>query len=88
MRVNKPDLKILVVDCLTGNDAVEQARRFDEAVGIDGIIMTKADVYDKGGAVLSTTYTVKKPILYIGMGQEYDKLKKFVPEEIVDNLLK
>jgi len=88
IRVNKPDLKILVVDCLTGNDAVEQAKKFDEAVGVDGIIMTKADVYDKGGAVLSATFAIKKPILYIGIGQGYGSLKKFVPEEVVDSLLK
>jgi fused signal recognition particle receptor len=87
IRVNKPDLKILVIDSLTGNDAVEQARTFNEAVGVDGVIMTKADVYEKGGAVLSTAWTIKKPILYIGVGQGYDDLKEFVPEEIVDSLL-
>ncbi|MEM5814299.1 MAG: signal recognition particle-docking protein FtsY [Candidatus Aenigmatarchaeota archaeon] len=88
IRVNRPDLKLLVIDCLTGNDAVEQAKTFNEAVGVDGVIMTKADVYDKGGAVLSTAWAIKKPILYIGVGQDYKDLKRFVPEEVADSLLK
>ncbi len=87
VRVNKPDLKILVVDSLTGNDAVEQAKLFNDAIGIDGIIMTKADVYEKGGALLSAVWTIKKPILYVGIGQDYEDLKEFKPEEIVKNLL-
>ena len=87
IRVNKPDLKILVIDCLTGNDAVEQAKTFDAAVGVDGIIMTKADVYDKGGAVLSTAWAIKKPILYIGVGQDYKDLKKFDVDDVVKGLL-
>ncbi len=86
IRVNKPDLKILVLDSLTGNDAVEQARLFNEAVGVDGMIFTKADVYDKGGALLSAAYTLKKPILFIGVGQDYKDLKVFSVEEIVKNL--
>jgi fused signal recognition particle receptor len=87
IRVNKPDLKVLVIDSLTGNDAVEQARTFNEAVGIDGVIMTKADVYEKGGAVLSTAWTIKKPILYIGVGQGYDDLQPFDAKKIADGLL-
>jgi len=87
IRVNKPDLKLLVIDCLTGNDAVEQAKTFDEAVGIDGVIMTKADVYDKGGAVLSTAWAIKKPVLFIGVGQDYKDLKKFDVDEVVKGLL-
>jgi fused signal recognition particle receptor len=87
IRVNKPDLKLLVVDCLTGNDAVEQAKTFNEAVGVDGIVMTKADVYDKGGAVLSAAWAIKKPILYIGVGQDYKDLKRFDVDEVVKGLL-
>ncbi len=88
VRVNNPDLKILVLDSMTGNDIYEQSRLFNDAVGVDAIVLTKADVYDKGGAALSATYTIKKPIIYLGVGQEYDDLKEFKPEEIVDNLLK
>lgn len=86
-RVNKPDLKILVLDALTGNDIYEQARLFDQAVGVDAIILTKTDVYEKGGAALSAAYTIKKPILFLGSGQGYGDLKEFNPEDIVKNLL-
>ncbi|MDI6721797.1 MAG: signal recognition particle-docking protein FtsY, partial [Candidatus Aenigmarchaeota archaeon] len=86
-RVNKPDLKILVLDSLTGNDIYDQVKLFNDAVGIDGIILSKADVYDKGGAALSAAHTSKKPILFLGTGQEYDDLKEFNPNEIVENLL-
>src|SRR3989338_7515140 len=86
-RVNNPDLKILVLDSVTGNDIYDQCNLFNEAVGVDAIILTKADVYEKGGAALSAAYTLKKPILYIGTGQNYDDLKEFKPEEIVKNLL-
>lgn len=88
VRVNSPDLKILVLDSITGNDIFDQCRLFNDAVGIDAIILTKADVYDKGGSALSAAHTLKKPIIYLGVGQEYDDLKEFSPEEIVDNLLK
>lgn len=86
VRVNKPNFKILVLDSLTGNDIYEQAKLFDEAVGVDGIILTKADVYEKG-ASLSAAYTIKKPILFFGIGQDYDDLKDFNPEEIVSKLI-
>jgi len=87
IRVNKPDFKIFVVDSLTGNDAVEQAKKFDEAVNIDGIILTKFDVNDRGGAALSVGYITKKPILYIGVGQDYHDIMKFDPEFIVNEIL-
>ncbi len=87
VRVNQPDLKILVLDSVTGNDIYDQCRLFNDAVGVDAIILTKADVYERGGAALSAAYTLKKPILYIGVGQEYEDLKEFKPEEIVKNLI-
>lgn len=87
IKVNKPDMKILIVDSLTGNDAVEQARSFEETVGVDGIILTKMDVNEKGGAALSVAHTIKKPILYIGTGQEYKDLEKFNPRKIIQSLL-
>ena len=86
-RVNQPDMKILVLDSVTGNDIYDQCRLFNDAVGVDAIILTKADVYERGGSALSAAYTLKKPILYIGVGQEYTDLKEFKPEEIVKNLL-
>ncbi|MCX6815854.1 MAG: signal recognition particle-docking protein FtsY [Candidatus Aenigmarchaeota archaeon] len=87
VRVNTPDLKILILDAVTGNDIYDQSKLFNDAVGVDAIILTKTDVYEKGGAALSAAYTIKKPILYLGVGQEYDDLKESKPDEIVKNLL-
>jgi fused signal recognition particle receptor len=87
IRVNKPDLKVLVLDSLTGNDAVEQARRFDEAVGVDAVVLTKVDVNEKGGSILSVCYAIKKPILFLGVGQRYEDIRTFDPREFVKNLL-
>ena len=87
VRVAKPDLKILVVDALTGNDAVEQARSFHEAVGVDGVIVTKTDADVKGGTILSVTHAIRKPVLYIGTGQNYEDLEKFDPEKYVREIL-
>jgi len=87
VRVNKPDLKILVLDALTGNDIYDQCKTFDDAVGIDAMILTKADVYEKGGAALSASHTVNKPILYFGVGQKYEDLEKFDANKIVEKLL-
>ena len=86
-RVAEPDYKILVLDALTGNDAVEQAKFFDEAVGVDGVILTKVDADAKGGAVLSVAATIKKPILYLGVGQGYEDLIKYDPNWFVEKLL-
>ncbi len=86
-RVNRPDWKVLVIDSLTGNDAVDQARKFEEAVGIDGVVLTKMDVNEKGGAALSTSYSINKPILYIGVGQEYTDLERFNSDVIAERLL-
>jgi len=77
IRVSKPDLKIFVGESITGNDCIEQAKTFDEAVGIDGIILAKADVDEKGGAAVSVSFVTKKPILYLGVGQKYDDLQEF-----------
>lgn len=86
IRVAKPDLKIFVGESITGNDCVEQAVKFNDAVDIDGIILSKADVDDKGGAAISVSYITKKPILYLGMGQEYDDLELFKKEKIIENI--
>jgi len=87
IKVNKPDLKILVVDALTGNDVYDQCKTFNDSVGVDALIITKADVYEKGGATLSSSYTIKRPILYLGVGQNYDDLEKFDSNKIVEKLL-
>ncbi len=85
-KVCKPDTKIFVGESITGNDAIEQARSFDWAIGIDGIILTKADIDDKGGTALSVGYVTKKPILYLGTGQEYDKIIIFNKDKFIKDL--
>ena len=85
-RVAKPDLKIFVGESIVGNDAVEQARSFNETVGIDAIILTKADVDEKGGACISVGYVIKKPIIFLGVGQSLSALKSFNPKQIVKSL--
>jgi len=67
----QPDLCVFVGDSLAGNDAVEQARKFDEIVDVGGVILTKVDVDAKGGAALSVAYTINKPLLFVGVGQNY-----------------
>ncbi len=86
-RVNKPDLRVLVVDSLTGNDAVEQAKTFQKAAGVDAIVLTKIDVNKKGGAILSVCYAIKKPILFLGTGQEYGSIEMFEPRKFARELL-
>jgi len=86
-RVNRPDLKIFVGDALTGNDAVDQARRFNKEIGIDGIILTKMDADVKGGSALSITNETKKPILFIGIGQKLEDLKEFDSEWFLSKIL-
>ncbi len=86
VRVAKPDLKLFVGESITGNDCVEQARQFNEAVGIDGIILSKADVDEKGGAAISASYVTKKPILYLGTGQNYSDLTPFSSTMVVNSL--
>jgi len=71
-RVAQPDMIIFVGDSLTGNDAIEQAKKFNEVVGIDGVILTKVDADAKGGAALSIAHTIHKPLFFIGVGQGYD----------------
>jgi fused signal recognition particle receptor len=86
IRVAKPDLKIFIGESITGNDCVEQAKQFNEAIGIDGIILSKADVDEKGGAAISVSYVTKKPIMYIGTGQRYEDLEEFDSEKIIKSL--
>jgi fused signal recognition particle receptor len=86
VRVNKPDLKVLVIDSLTGNDAINQAKFFNE-IGVDAVIFTKLDVNEKGGAILSVSYLLKKPILFVCDGQKYEDIKYFDKEEFLNNLL-
>ncbi|XES76026.1 MAG: signal recognition particle-docking protein FtsY [Candidatus Bathyarchaeia archaeon] len=87
-RVVQPDFTILTVDSLAGNDAVQQAEEFNKCVGIDATILTKVDADVKGGAALSVTYVTQKPILFIGVGQEYKDLELFNPDKFVNMILR
>ena len=86
VRVTKPDLTVLVVDALTGNDALEQGKVFGEAVKIDGIILAKLDADVKGGSSISLSYILGRPVLLVGTGQGYDDLEAFQAKEIVRNM--
>jgi fused signal recognition particle receptor len=86
-RVAKPNLTILVVDALTGNDAVEQGRSFSEAVRIDGVILTKLDADAKGGSAISMASIIGKPILFATVGQNYEDLISFEPEAMVEKIV-
>ena len=76
-RVAKPHLTIFVGDALAGNDAIEQARKFNDEVGVDAVILTKIDADAKGGAAISIAYEIDKPIIFLGTGQNYEDLMKF-----------
>jgi fused signal recognition particle receptor len=86
VRIAKPDLKIFVAESITGNDAIEQAKAFDDAIGIDAIILTKADVDERGGACLSVSHVTGKPILFLGMGQDFKDLEVFDKKKIVEKI--
>jgi fused signal recognition particle receptor len=86
IRVVNPDLKIYVGEMISGNDCIEQIKEFDKAISIDGAVLSKADIDEKGGTAISVSYVTGKPILYIGVGQELDDLEKFSKEKILKSL--
>ena len=85
-KVTKPDLKIFVGESITGNDIIEQVKSFDWAIGIDGMILAKADIDEKGGTALSVGYVTKKPILFLGTGQEYNAIEVFDKKKFIEKL--
>ncbi|BFH74387.1 hypothetical protein SJAV_23310 [Sulfurisphaera javensis] len=86
VKIAKPDLRILVLDSLAGNDALEQAKYFEENVGYDAVILTKVDADAKGGIILSLAYELNKPVAYLGIGQDYDSLIPFDAEWFIKRL--
>lgn len=78
---------LLVVDAMTGQDAVNVAKEFDEKVGIDGVILSKMDGDSRGGAALSVKAVTGKPILYIGMGEKLSDLEQFYPDRMANRIL-
>lgn len=81
------DSTVLVVDAMTGQDAVNVAKTFTEKVGIDGVILTKLDGDTRGGAALSIKAVTGKPILYVGMGEKLSDLEQFYPERMASRIL-
>jgi len=86
-RVVQPDLTIMILDSLIGNDATEQAMTFNEQVGFDAAVLTKIDADAKGGSSLSVSYLTGKPVIYVGVGQEYKDLQPFDVEWFAERLL-
>ncbi len=86
VEVAEPDLRILVLDSLTGQDAYRQALEFNEKVGVDGVIFTKVDGDAKGGSILTVAYALRKPILYLGVGQGLDDLVPFDKNIVIKNI--
>jgi fused signal recognition particle receptor len=86
-RVVQPDLTIMILDSLIGNDATEQAMTFNDRVGFDAAVLTKVDADAKGGSSLSVSYLTGKPVIYVGVGQGYEDLQPFDAEWFSERLL-
>ncbi|QSZ66736.1 signal recognition particle-docking protein FtsY [Methanofollis aquaemaris] len=86
-RVMKPDLVVYVDEAVAGNDAVVRAKDFNDLVGTDAVMLTKADMDSRGGAAISIAQTIGKPILFLGTGQAYSDIVPFRPEAVVGELL-
>ncbi len=87
VKVTKPDMKLYVGEALAGNAAVEEAKKFEQLVGLDGIIMSKTDADVKGGSILSISYITKKPIIFLGTGQDPKDLQHFTKEWFINKIL-
>ena len=86
VQVVKPDLRIFIGDSLAGNDAIYQAKEFFAYTKFDGAILTKTDADAKGGAIISISYLTSKPIIYLGVGQNYDDIIPFDVDTFVESL--
>ncbi|MDD1716596.1 MAG: signal recognition particle-docking protein FtsY [Methanolinea sp.] len=86
-RVMNPDLIVYVDEAVAGNDAVVRAFEFEKTVGADAVILTKADMDQRGGAAISIAHTIGKPVMFLGVGQGYDDIVPFMPVTVVDELL-
>ncbi|MFH1237934.1 MAG: signal recognition particle-docking protein FtsY [archaeon] len=86
VRVTKPDMKIFLGESITGNDATEQAKAFNETIGLTGIILSKSDIDEKGGTAISVSQATGKPILFLGTGQKYDDLEIFDKKKMIEKL--
>jgi len=87
VRVNKPDICIFIGESIAGNALLDQVKQFNEAVKLDGVILTKLDVDAKGGNTLSILSETSVPVLYFGMGEKYTDLIPYDPQFVVDNIM-
>ena len=85
-KVSKPNMTIFIGESTAGSDCITQVKEFNSVASIDGIILSKADVDEKGGAALSVHYVSQKPIMFLGVGQTYEDLEVFDKNKILDNL--
>jgi fused signal recognition particle receptor len=85
-KVSKTDFVIFIGDSISGNDLIEQINLFDQALGIDGVILTKVDTDERPGSIVTTAYSIEKPIYFLGCGQTYDDLVEFNSKEIAQKL--
>jgi fused signal recognition particle receptor len=86
-RVCKPHAKLFIGEAIAGKSIVDQVKSFDEAIGIDAIILTKLDCDAKGGNAISIAYETKKPIAFVGLGESYDALVEFTPDFVAKQVL-
>ena len=86
VRVVRPDVKVFVGDSLAGNDSISQAKEFLKYTDFDAAILTKADADVKGGGALSIAFETRRPIIYLGVGQDYDDLMPFDLENFIESL--
>ena len=87
VRVAQPDLKVYVGESFTGQALLQQAKEYDKMVGIDAFILTKIDCDSKGGTGISLLFKLRKPIIFVGTGQEYQDLQRFEPDFILGKII-
>jgi len=87
VRVGQPDLKLYVGEAFTGQALLQQAQEYDKMIGIDAFVLTKVDTDAKGGTIISLLYKMKKPVLFVGTGQEYKDLQRFEPEFVLKRVI-
>lgn len=85
-KVTKPNLRLFIGESITGNDVVEQAKSFNDNIGIDAIILTKADVDERGGAAISIGHVTNKPIIYLATGQDYEDIMPFDKRKLLEQI--
>ena len=86
VRVVKPDVKLFIGDSLAGNDTINQSREFFQYTNFDGAILTKTDADAKGGAAISIVHITSKPIVYLGVGQDYDNIITFDSDKFLESI--